>query len=61
MKTYSYVNKLGERIVNEGLSDEYLANIVLLPARASSRCSTRGESPIRIVRTSRMHSQRGRC
>lgn len=26
---YIYVNKLGERIVNEGLSDEFLANIVL--------------------------------
>ena len=26
---YLYVNKLGERIVNEGLSDEFIANIVL--------------------------------
>ena len=26
---FLYVNKLGERIVNEGLSDEYIANIVL--------------------------------
>ena len=29
MVIYLYVNKLGERIVNEDLSDEFLANIVL--------------------------------